>query len=141
MSQNVSVVQSAQELATTKRDKAILKREGVARFLMRKANVARTESVTDFAKYVDAKGNAASNAAKYNMGLNAKIQKLFGVSRDEMTDELMLSVVAQIDQDIAIAHETGIKHGLLREQIRKNAHRLCELGYENYERKKKLLGV
>lgn len=141
MSQSLSVTQSAQELATTKRDKAILKRDGVARFLMRKANVVRTESVTEFAKYVDAQGNAASNAAKYNMGLNAKIQKLFGVSRDDMKDELMLSVVAQIDQDIAIAHETGIKHGLLREQIRKNAHRLCELGYENYEFKKKLLGV
>ena len=134
-----SLVDSVKDLVVTRRDAFLVKKEGITRFISRKANVMRTESVVRFGSYVDEDGNASSGPAKYNMGLNSKIKKLFGVAKEDMKDELMLSVVTQIDSDIALAHETGIANKLTREQIRKNAHRLCELGFEHYEMKKKLL--
>ena len=132
--------ETAQELAVTKRDKYLLAKEGVMRFVSRKANAMRTESNAHFSDYVDSEGNAATNSAMYNLNINKKITKLFGKSKDEMS-ELELQAVIAIDQDVAQAHETGIKNGLTRNQIKKNASRLCELGYENFKMKKQLLGI
>lgn len=140
MSKELTLTESVQELVVTKRDQYLLRREGITRFVSRKANVMRTESNTEFANYVDQDGKASSNPAMYNTSINKKIAALFGKTKDEMS-ELELQAVIAIDQDIAIAHETGVKNKLTREQIRKNALRLCELGYETFKMKQQLLGV
>lgn len=140
MSKELTLTESVQELVVTKRDQYLLRREGITRFVSRKANVMRTESNTEFANYVDQDGKASSNPAMYNTSINKNTAALFGKTKDEMS-ELELQAVIAIDQDIAIAHETGVKNKLTREQIRKNAHRLCELGYENFKMKQQLLGV
>lgn len=140
MSKELSIVESAQSLVVTKRDSYLLRKEGVTRFVSRKANVMRTESNTEFAGYVDYEGNGATSPARYNNGINTKITKLFKKTKDEM-NEMELQAVTQIDQDIADAHKSGVANKLTREQIRKNAHRLCELGYEMFTLKKELLGV
>lgn len=130
------------QLAVTSRESKAVKqiqKHGVAKYLSIQANVERTESVTQFANYIDEKGNASTNPARYNAGINAKIKKLFGLSVDEMKDESMLDAVAQINLDIARAHKIGIKNKLLRREIRNHAHRLCELGFDAYELKMKLL--
>lgn len=140
MSKELSILDTAKELVVTKRDNYLLRKEGIVRFVSRKANVMRTESNTIFSKYVDSTGKGSTNPARYNNGINKKISELFGKSKDEM-NEMELQAVIAIDQDIAMAHETGTQHKLTREQIRKNAHRLCELGYETFKMKKQLLGV
>lgn len=140
MSKELSVAELAQSLVVSKRDSYLLKKEGVARFLSRKANAMRTESNTKFSIYVDYEGKAATSPARYNNGINKKIAALFGKTKDEM-NEMELQAVTVIDQDIADAHERGVEMKLTREQIRKNAHRLCELGFERYVEKMELLGV
>ncbi|MDD5227334.1 MAG: hypothetical protein PHD53_00890 [Methylococcales bacterium] len=129
-------------LTTTDHQKALaqIQKHGVAKYLSTQANRERTESVTKFADYVDGNGKASSNPAMYNAGINRKIKELFGLSKDEITDELMLSVITQLDIDIAMAHQTGINAKLTREQIRKNVHRLCEIAHESYKLKQQVLG-
>lgn len=129
-------------LTKTNHQKALvqIQKVGVSRYLAIKANTERTDSVTEFAKYIDKQGNASTNPARYNAGINAKIKKLFGLSVDDMRDETMLNAIAQINIDIAQAHKNGIKNKLSRREIRNQAHRLCELGYENYKAKQAILG-
>lgn len=118
-----------------------IKHLGIARYLSIKANTERTDSVTEFARYIDEQGNVSTNPARYNAGINAKIKKLFGLSVDEMKDETMLDAIAQINVDIARVHTNGMKNKLSRREIRNQAHRLCELGYENYKMKHSILGA
>ena len=80
MSKELTLTESVQELVVTKRDQYLLRREGITRFVSRKANVIRTESNTEFASYVDQDGKASSNPAMYNTSINKKIAALFGAS-------------------------------------------------------------
>jgi hypothetical protein len=140
MSKELTVVETAQELAVTKRDNYLLRKEGITRFVSRKANVMRTDSVTEFKGYIDSEGNASSNAGMYNAGLNTLVVKLFEKTKDQMS-ELELEAVTAIDLDIALAHDAGIKNKLTRKQIRDNAREIAKRGYANFKEKMKFLGI
>ncbi len=127
MSKKEVVVISAEQKALQQ-----IEKEGVVRYLSRRANLERKAKITEFAAYVGSDGIASSSPNGFAIFISSEIKKAFGCPIKEMSDE-MLSAVIGVETSINQIIDNGKKQQLPRIEIRQRITDLIRLNKQQYD--------
>ena len=109
-----------------------IEKEGVVRYLSRRANLERKAKITEFAAYVGSDGIASSSSNGFAIFISSEIKKAFGCPIKEMSNE-MLSAVICIETSINQIIDNGKKQQLPRIEIRQRITDLIRLNKQQYD--------
>ena len=109
-----------------------IKKDGLVRYLSKRANVERRELITEFFNYVGCDGVAATSKAGLAKAISTAIKKAYGCGVDEMDEQQLISLIG-LDESIAQTIKAGMDKKLPRFEIRNKIKALIQHAKQQHQ--------